>query len=283
MRRVLRSATVLLIFAVGSGCSPNTSGSNEILAETCSKPKSLDWVTIDGGFFQMGTGPNDSPASPMHQVNVPTYRIARTEILNCQYDACVADGACSAPEQPSNSGLLCYYEGVVQECESEEIRDAPVVYINWQQASDFCNWGGARLCTEAEWEYAARNGNRNDTFPWGSNPFECDLAVVSRGDGCVTNGPERACSRPTGNNKWGVCDLIGNVLEFVEDDWHYSYVGAPNDGSAWIDSPRADKRVVRGSADWDWYGDYDAASVGRYYVEPFDADSRTGARCCQSN
>ena len=42
--------------------------------------------------------------------------------------------------------------------------------------------------------------------------------------------------------------MAGNVWEWTEDDWHTSYVGAPNDGSAWIESPRLSKRVVRGGS-----------------------------------
>jgi formylglycine-generating enzyme required for sulfatase activity len=47
--------------------------------------------------------------------------------------------------------------------------------------------------------------------------------------------------------------MHGNVWEWVEDDWHESYKGAPNDGSAWTDKPRGSYRVLRGGS---WF--YDA-------------------------
>ena len=57
------------------------------------------------------------------------------------------------------------------------------------------------------------------------------------------------CRYPTGNTEQGLCDMAGNVLEWVEDDWHANYTGAPSDGSAWVDEPRDPRfRVARGGA-----------------------------------
>lgn len=53
-------------------------------------------------------------------------------------------------------------------------------------------------------------------------------------------------------NAFGLYDMHGNVLEWVEDDWHSDYTGATDGGSAWIDDPRGSARVVRGGT---WYGD----------------------------
>jgi formylglycine-generating enzyme required for sulfatase activity len=52
-------------------------------------------------------------------------------------------------------------------------------------------------------------------------------------------------------NRFGLYDMHGNVSEWCEDDWHDSFVGAPNDGSPWVDSPRAEKHVVRGGSWFD--------------------------------
>ena len=53
--------------------------------------------------------------------------------------------------------------------------------------------------------------------------------------------------------------MAGNVLEWVEDDWHENYNGAPADGSAWVDAPRSSRRVLRGGS---WGLTADSAQAG---------------------
>jgi len=68
-------------------------------------------------------------------------------------------------------------------------------------------------------------------------------------------------------NAWGLYDMIGNVWEWCEDDWHGNYDGAPTDGSAWVDSPkRGGGRVVRGGS---WFNDaWFCRSANRYRDTP---------------
>jgi formylglycine-generating enzyme required for sulfatase activity len=67
-------------------------------------------------------------------------------------------------------------------------------------------------------------------------------------------------------NMFGLHDMLGNVLEWCEDDWHEDYQGAPKDGSAWIEIPRDDRRVMRGGS-WS-FNDYGCSSSFRFYNNP---------------
>ncbi len=81
-------------------------------------------------------------------------------------------------------------------------------------------------------------------------------------------------------NKFGLYDMHGNVWEWVEDDWHDNYKGAPDDGSPWIDKKRGDNRVIRGGF-WG-NGSRNCRSAIRYFVQPDDRYYGRGFRLARS-
>lgn len=103
------------------------------------------------------------------------------------------------------------------------------------------------------WEYAAKSAGKNRTYPWGDEPPNCTKAVMdddTHSDGCGTNRTWPVCSKPEGNSNQGLCDMSGNLWEWVRDWYHGTYDcvqdpsahnceegdRAPTDGSAWDDS-----------------------------------------------
>jgi formylglycine-generating enzyme required for sulfatase activity len=143
----------------------------------------------------------------------------------------------------------------------------PAVCISWTDAQDYAAWLSQktgqryRLPTEQEFEYAARAG-RNGTWPWGEEPFAkngCRAANVFDQSGkakyplvedalpCDDGFAQTAPVDALAANAFGLKGMIGNVWEWVEDCYHPTYEGAPNDGSAWTEDA-CTERSIRGSA-----------------------------------
>jgi iron(II)-dependent oxidoreductase len=210
---------------------------------------------------------------PEHLVTVPTFEMTRTEITVRQYGECVTAGSCTEP----GTGTLANWNDPGYE-------DHPVNYVDWQQAVAFCTWAGGRLPSEAEWEYAARSGGQNITYPWGNDAPTCTYAVMYNrfpmGDlGCNTGRTWAVCSKEAGNTEQGLCDMAGNLYEWVQDWHHEDYSGAPIDGSAW-EVPSGSDRVTRGGSGWDFFGDFLRAAF-RVPVPPASQFNDTSFRCAR--
>jgi formylglycine-generating enzyme required for sulfatase activity len=185
----------------------------------------------------MGSSPGDSDEKPAHRVTVASFQMGKSEVTVGQYRRCVQAGSCTAPDTGGN----CNWGKSVRE-------DHPVNCVDWDQARAFATWAGARLPSEAEWEYAARSGGRSQTYPWGDEAPTCSRAVMDDGGtGCGRKSTWPVCSKAAGNTAQGLCDMAGNVWEWVQDWYHDTYAGAPTDGSAW-ESPTGSSRVARGGS-----------------------------------
>jgi formylglycine-generating enzyme required for sulfatase activity len=199
----------------------------------------IEWVTISGGSFMMGSNDGVLDEKPVHRVRVPSFQMAKTEVTVAQYRACVEVGICSTPVigWPCNWG-------------ENDRDDHPVNCVDWGQAGVFAIWVGGRLPSEAEWEFAARSGGKAIKYPWGNEKAICRRAVMDDGgNGCGKgNTTWSVCSKQAGNSAQGLCDLSGNVWEWTEDCWHGSYSSAPVDGSAWTTSCSGSSRVNRGGS-----------------------------------
>lgn len=269
-----RAASLILCAAVLSACdAPRTvpaAGSAPVSTKIpasasthglASVGEALSWVTLPGGRFTMGRDGGDDDEAPAHEVVVPSFQMTRSEVTTAQFRRCVAAGSCEAP----GTGDRCT-EG---RPDSETL---PVTCVTWSQARAFCAFVGGRLPSEAEWEYAARGTNPWDPsgpevpdcrrarargpvagrrYPWGNEAPSCQRVHMpdARGPGCGTGAPAPVCSRPGGHSPEGLCDLSGNVWEWVEDCWHKGYAGAPTDGSAFTTGCKESwRKVVRGSS-----------------------------------
>ena len=254
-----------------------------------------DMVLVPKGSFMMGcdgakfsdcwSDDYSANAEPYHLVDVPTFGIDKFEVSISQYKACVDAATCTVPVgtkipwEPN----LCNWDVLGRELH-------PVNCIDWSQAKAYCEWTGKRLCSEAEWEKAAR-GTDERRFPWGNENPTCQLAAISEnGSGCGTGSTMQVGSFPLGVSPYGAMDMSGNVSEWVQDWYRTTYDGAPTDGSAWEDSPwdlANSYRVMRGG-DFDCKGqvirdvEQPLRSTSRSFLSPSLAMGYLGARCCRT-
>lgn len=133
----------------------------------------------------------------------------------------------------------------------------PVERGAWQDAVAFCKaltdrtGKRYRLPSEAEWEYACR-AHTSTPFAFGPT-LTPDLANYD-GNYSYGQGPEGTYRQQTTEvgqflpNGLGLYDLHGNVWEWCADGWHYTYDGAPSDGTAWTAGGEQNGRVIRGGA-----------------------------------
>ncbi|MBM4290482.1 MAG: hypothetical protein FJ138_02785 [Deltaproteobacteria bacterium] len=191
----------------------------------------IEWIRIEGGTFEMGST-LDATQQPVHSVSVSSFEIMKSEITVGMYTMCVNSGFCPPPNCSPGvdrySAPWCTYDPLMM--------NYPVNWVSWHNIMYFASWVGARLPTEAEWEFAASNRGESVLYPWGDSCPTCEYAEgrgCDVGVSCNGAGTSVVCNTPLGNTRQGVCDMTGNVMEFVQDEYHSSYEGAPSDGSGW--------------------------------------------------
>ena len=165
-------------------------------------PTKPELIAINGGTFLMGRKTGPPQETPAHAVTVQSFSMDRTEVTNTEYAEFV---------NATKRGAPTHWAGNRPPFGQELW---PVVNISLDDANAFAAWRSRRdgltyrLPTEEEWEYAARNGERSDLYPWGPD-WQEGVAVLKEAT------PAQIGSRPQGKNQWGVFDLIGNVWEWT--------------------------------------------------------------------
>jgi formylglycine-generating enzyme required for sulfatase activity/tRNA A-37 threonylcarbamoyl transferase component Bud32 len=281
--------------AVSASASASAAAAPAMAASSC--PAGM--LPVPGGKMFMGARDLTPDTKPPHEVAVSPYCMDRTEVTTASYLACVEKGDCERP--PDRVSWPKITEAQVKRysplCNAgiKDHGDHPINCVAWSMADNFCRKRGARLPTEAEWEYAARGAGQRK-YPWGDEPpaarylngcgRECAKWAEQGGeklpgtmfdedDGFVATAPVGRF--PAGASAFGLLDLAGNVWEWTAD-WYGPYAADP------VTDPRGPasgaQRVARGG-DFTGYQPDWARPAYRWKTDPEAFNHAIGFRCAR--
>ncbi|HMV50528.1 MAG TPA: bifunctional serine/threonine-protein kinase/formylglycine-generating enzyme family protein [Blastocatellia bacterium] len=217
VKRGLIVAGVVLLAGLGIYYWLSRSDGNQTGQTEQTQPKTIsdqfgEMVLIPGGVFMMGSNSGEPNEIPMRSVNVKAFYLDKYEVTNEQYKKFVDATKHSAPKN--------WKDGAYATADAR----LPVTYVTWYDAVAYAKWANKRLPSESEWEFAARSGKTDYAYPWGTEWK----------DGYANVGRLRLLLVPVGgyandHNEAGVFDLIGNVSEWVQDDYR-TYRNEPIEG-----------------------------------------------------
>jgi len=192
-------------------------------------------VLVPAGEFIMGSNDGSDDEKPVHQVYLDAYYLDKYEVTVGQYAKFLKATGFNEPpmwttlDQPSH-------------------QKRPIVNVDWSDASNYCEWAGKRLPTEAEWEKAAR-GTDGRIYPWGNEPPNTLRANYGQEKWNNHTALVPMGQLKDGKSPYEIYDLAGNVWEWVSDwyDPDYYATSPPQNPKG----PENGKyRVLRGGS-WD--------------------------------
>ena len=245
---MVESATITRTLAVTqNGATPVTPPASQDRTFTVGNV-TFKMIAVEGGTFTMGATSEqgsdaDSDEKPTHSVMLSSYSIGETEVTQSLWQAVMGQKPTSDGSQWSSTyGLGGNY---------------PAYNVNWNDCQEFIRKLNAltgenfRLPTEAEWEYAARGGNKSRGYKYaGSNNID-DVAwySVNSYNNKLSSNPDYGTHNVATKspNELGLYDMSGNVWEWCSD-WFGSYSSGSQTNPTGPSS--GSNRVGRGGS---WY------------------------------
>jgi len=236
----------------------------------------IDMIAVEGGIFQMGSTSGNGNEKPVHSVTVSDFYIGKYEVTQGEYEAVMGT------KPAKNYGIGDNY---------------PIYYVSWYDAVEYCNKlsdkeglnrcysgsgenikcdfnaNGYRLPTEAEWEYAAKGGNKSKGYKYAGGNDLKQVAWYSDISGSKTHssGGKQA-------NELGVYDMSGNIWEWCWDRYRDYSSGLQNNPRG---SSLGSLRVSRGGS-WCYDASYCRTAL-RYFSSPGFSDFILGFRIACSS
>ena len=234
-----------------------------------SNPEEIDWVPLEPACFSLGEDKGYAEERPARQTCVKAFSLSRTEVTNAQFAAFVASTgyktdaerdrtindqgtarvipAGSAVFAPSPNSVIANMDWwAFKKGASWRFPDgpdgypadpmAPVVHVTRSDAEAYAAWLGARLPSEAEWEYAARGGDQSRLLSWAEAEQQARTLKANHWQGLFPlyddakdgyAGIAPVASFPP--NGFGLHDMIGNVWEWTATPYSPSHADRDKD------------------------------------------------------
>jgi len=243
------------------------------------------FVKMDGGHYMRGSEFGNNDERPIRKIYINAFYISKYEISNKQY--CVFLNQCNisidslstymdVQDSPEKGGSDIFYVNTTFQVLKEN-ENLPVSCVSWFGAKAYCDFYGFRLPTEAEWEYAAKEGKRtlfgklfSTVFPYSGSNFP-DSVAWYRGNSDGRTHPI-GIKQP---NKSGIYDMSGNVDEWCSD-WYLPNYYTISDDENPLGQAIAQFKVIRGGS---WYNNEDKLTVtNRRATNPENKKSTIGFR-----
>ena len=201
---------------------------NKNYTETLPSELSFEMIYIKEGSFMMGNDDNKAYdwEKPVHKVTVPSFYLGKYLLTQVLWEAVMGNN-------PSR------FKG----------ENRPVEQVSWEDTQIFIQKLNEmtgrtyRLPTEAEWEFAARGGIHTEEYRYAGSDKLKEVGWYEEN----SSGQTHPVGQKLGN-ELSLYDMSGNVWEWVEDQWHSDYTGAPKDGSAWLNADKGASRVLSGGS-----------------------------------
>lgn len=232
-------------------------------------PMEIDMVSVVGGSFTMSH--KDAPSyyyDKPRQVTVKGFKISKTEITNAQYAKFLNEQKITANGTYNGNKLIDvtdrslqveFIAGKWQATTGYE--NYPMIMVTWYGANEYCKWSGGRLPSETEWEYAARGGNKSNSYLHsGSNDVNAVAWYVDN-----SKYTHRVALKAA--NELGLFDMSGNTNEWCDDWWATSETP---------ESEKSKSKVLKGGS---WSSNQYQVSVwARDFNLPHNCNFCTGFR-----